>query len=87
MTSGFPLRNFHLEPVPELASNGMYPCLISTDDILKGWSLVQQGIEVAWKLVENNATLLSEVLIEEVLGGSRSLHFNKTLQMAQMEVS
>lgn len=36
----------------------MYPCLISADNILQGQALTQQGITVAWELVENKAALL-----------------------------
>lgn len=51
----------------------MCPCLIGTDGIPQGrWSLTQQGIPVAWEIVENTAALLSEVLDEEVSGGSRN---------------
>lgn len=40
----------------------------------KGGLSLLIGIAVAWELVENDAALLSQVLIQEVLGGPKHLH-------------
>lgn len=53
----------------------------------QGWSLTQQGVDVAWELVEKNAALLSEVLMEKSWVDLGIFILNKSLQMAQMEVS